>query len=164
MRNDDQLLPEGEPVRIIGNTSALHHKTTGDRHDHVCDNTTKCERAGAPTTLPGWWVPVNTHSTPVLTSVRRLWVARRSVTTDNKDATTDESNSLHWTMKSRMIAEAHRLQDPDPHFLKSYLSRDVNESAAYFEEHPELKFDGCKSKRAVVSAFTKQGNRSCATA
>ena len=29
----------------------------------------------------------------------------------------------------------------------------MNESAAYFEEHRELKFDGCNSKRAVVSAF-----------
>ena len=29
----------------------------------------------------------------------------------------------------------------------------MNESAAYCEEHPELKFDGCNSKRAVVSAF-----------
>ena len=29
----------------------------------------------------------------------------------------------------------------------------MNESAAYFEEHRELKCDGCNSKRAVVSAF-----------
>ena len=34
-----------------------------------------------------------------------------------------------------------------------HRSHDVNESAAYFEEHPELKFDCNNSKRAVVSAF-----------
>ena len=88
----------------------------------------------------------------MLTSVRRLWVARRSVTTDNQDATTDEPNSLHGTMKSRMVAE-HMVSKIPIHILKSCLSHDVNESAAYFEEHPELKFDGYNSKRAVVSAF-----------
>ena len=74
------------------------------------------------------------------------------MTTDNQDATTDEPNSLHGTMKSRMVAE--RIVSKIPiHILKSCLSHDVNESAAYFGEYPELKFDGCNSKRAVVSAF-----------
>ena len=34
-----------------------------------------------------------------------------------------------------------------------HRSHNVNESATYFEEHPELKFDGNNNKRAVVSAF-----------
>ena len=34
-----------------------------------------------------------------------------------------------------------------------HRSHDVNESVAYFEEHPELKFDGNNSMCAVVSAF-----------
>ena len=34
-----------------------------------------------------------------------------------------------------------------------HRSHNVNESATYFEEYPELKFDGNNSKRAVVSAF-----------
>ena len=128
------------------------------------DNTTECNHVlrswrsgGGSTTLP-WvevshgWVPVNTHSTPVLTLVRKLWVARRSVTTDNQDATTDEPNSLHGTMKSRTVAE--RMVSKSPiHILKWCLSHDVNDSVACFEEHPKLKFDGCNSKRAVVSAF-----------
>ena len=60
------------------------------------------------------------------------------------------------------------------HILKSCPGTDVNASVAYFEKHPELKFDGNNSKRAVVSAFKNpdswlkslciEGNRSCATA
>ena len=34
-----------------------------------------------------------------------------------------------------------------------HRSHDVNESVAYFEGHPELKFGGNNSKRAVFSAF-----------
>ena len=34
-----------------------------------------------------------------------------------------------------------------------HRSHDVNESVAYSEKHPEFKFDGNNSKRAVVSAF-----------
>ena len=34
-----------------------------------------------------------------------------------------------------------------------HRSHNVNESATYFEEHPELKFDGNNSKRALISAF-----------
>ena len=34
-----------------------------------------------------------------------------------------------------------------------HRSHNVNESALYFEEHLELKFDGNNNKRAVVSAF-----------
>ena len=56
------------------------------------------------------------------------------------------------TMKSRTISELMVSKSPI-HILKSCLSHDMNESVAYFEEHPELKFDGCNSKRAVVSAF-----------
>ena len=43
-------------------------------------------------------VPVNTHSTCPCEG--RLWVARCSLTTDNQDATTDEPNNLHGTIKS----------------------------------------------------------------
>ena len=74
------------------------------------------------------------------------------MTTDNHDATTCEPNSLYGTVKSRMVAERMVCKSPIL-ILKSCLSHDVNESVAYFEGHPELKFDGCNSKRAVVSAF-----------
>ena len=74
------------------------------------------------------------------------------MTTENQDATTDEPNNLHGTMKSRMVAE--RLVSKSPILiLKSCLIHDVNESVAYFDEHLELNFDSCKSKYAVVSAF-----------
>ena len=50
---------------------------------------TTCVRAGALVPPhPAWvevshgWVPVNSHSTPVLTSIRRLWVARYTETTE----------------------------------------------------------------------------------
>ena len=45
---------------ICGNQTALHHKTTGNRHNHVYDNTTKCNHvrkswlSGTSTTLLGW--------------------------------------------------------------------------------------------------------------
>ena len=70
-----------------GNQTALHHKTTGNRHDHVYDNTTKCNhvrkswRSGY-LHHPAWvevshgWVPVDTHSTLVPILPGRLWVAR----------------------------------------------------------------------------------------
>ena len=57
-----------------GNQTALHHKTTTTRYNHVYDN-------------PAWvevshgWVPVNTHSTPVLGLPWRLWVVRHIETT-----------------------------------------------------------------------------------
>ena len=55
--------------------------------------------------MPHRWIPVNTHSTPVLTSVRRLWVARYTETTEDGDTTTDEPDTLHKTHESRMVAE-----------------------------------------------------------
>ena len=83
-------------------------------YDHVYNNTStstdarKSWRSGTSTTLvevPHGWVPVNTHSTPVLTSVRRLWVARYTETTEDRDTTTDEPDTLHETYESRMVAE-----------------------------------------------------------
>ena len=69
----------------------------------------KSWRSGTSTTawveVPHVWVPVNTHSTPVLTSVRRLWVAPYTETTEDCDTTTDEPDTLHKTYESRMVAE-----------------------------------------------------------
>ena len=69
----------------------------------------------------------------------------------------------YGTLKSRMAAEpwlqTHGEQEPNPHPdvvsgpRKLSAPQYVNESATYFEEHPELKFDGNNNKRAVVSAF-----------
>ena len=42
-----------------------------------------------------------------------------------------------------------------------HRSHDVSESVAYFEEHPELKFDGNNSRRAVVSAFKNPDSLLC---
>ena len=50
-----------------------------------------------------------------------------------QDATTDEPNNLHGTMKSRMVAELMVSKSPI-HILKSCPSQDVNESVACFEE------------------------------
>ena len=50
------------------------------------------------------WVPVNTHSTPVLTSVRKLWVPRPQ---NDRDSTNDEPNSLHGTLKSGTCTRKH---------------------------------------------------------
>ena len=66
------------------------------------------------------------------------------------DTTPYEPNSLHGTMKSRMVAE-HAV--PQIYILKSCPGGDVNASVAYVDKHPELWFDGNNSKRAVVSAF-----------
>ena len=101
---------------ICGNQTTLHHKNTGNRHDHVYDKTStrnhvrKSWRFGTSPTL-SWW-RYHTGGSRSLPTVHpspcegRLWVARRSVTTDNQDATTDEPKNLHGTMKSHMIAEA----------------------------------------------------------
>ena len=91
----------------------------------------------------------------------------------------------YWTLKSRMAAEpwlqTHGEQEPNPHPdvvsgpRKLSGPQSVNESATYFEEHPELMFDGNNNKRAVVSAFkkpdswlkscaSKEGDWSCVTA
>ena len=51
--------------------------------------------------VPHGWVPVNTHRKLVLTSVRRLWVARYTKTTEDRDTTTDEPDTLHKTYESR---------------------------------------------------------------
>ena len=53
--------------------------------------------------VPHGWVQVNTHSTPVLTSVRRLWVARWTETTKDRYPTTDEPDTLHKTYESRIF-------------------------------------------------------------
>ena len=50
--------------------------------------------------VPHGWIQVNSHSTPVLTSVRRLWVARYTETTEDRDTTTD---TLHKTYESRIF-------------------------------------------------------------
>ena len=69
----------------------------------------------------------------------------------------------YGTLKSRMVAEpwlqTHGEQEPNPHpdvvsgQWKFSAPQSVNESVTYFEEHPELMFDGNNNKRAVVSAF-----------
>ena len=48
-----------------------------------------------------------------------------------------------------MVAE-HAV--PQSNIFKSCPGTDVSARVAYFEKHPELKFDGNNSKRAVVSA------------
>ena len=40
-----------------------------------------------------------------------------------------------------------------------HRSHDVNESVTYLEEHPEFKFGGNNSKRAVVSALENPDSR-----
>ena len=58
---------------------------------------------------PAWvehhgWVPVNTHSTPVLTSVRRLWVARpRARASDTH--TSDTKCEQHGWRPNSLVAE-----------------------------------------------------------
>ena len=41
----------------------------------------------------------------MLTSVRRLWVARYTETTEDRDTTTDEPDTLNKTYESRMVTE-----------------------------------------------------------
>ena len=88
-----------------------HHKTTTIRHDHVYNNTSKRTqvrkswRSGTSIVLPGWRCHTVGPRTPVLTSVRRLWVARYTETTEDRDTTTDEPDTLHKTCESHMVAE-----------------------------------------------------------
>ena len=79
---------------------------------------------------------------------------------DHRTTATNDEPTVSRTLKSRMWLQTHGQQEPDPHpevvpgppeFVCT-ASHDVNESVAYFEEHPELKFD-CNNKRAVDSAF-----------
>ena len=66
-------------------------------------------RSGTSTTLPGWryhtggfWSIPTVHPCPC---EGRLWVARQTETTEDRNTTTDEPNILHKTRESRMVAE-----------------------------------------------------------
>ena len=89
-----------------GNQTTFHHKTTGNRHDHVTstlNHERQSWRFGTSTTLPGWrYHTGGSQSIPTVHPCpceERLWVARRSVTTDNQDATTDEQANKYEVWK-----------------------------------------------------------------
>ena len=103
-----------------GNQTALHHKTTTFRCDHMYDDTST---RAAYLHHPAWvevshgWVPVNTHSTPVPGLPGRLWVARYTDTTGRPRHDLRRAQQFHGTLKSRMVAEPwllHGQQEPDP--------------------------------------------------
>ena len=93
----------------------------------------------------GW---VNTHSTPVPLRGNAVGSSsqcdRRQPRRDNRRAQESSGNGEIPQGTGALLRPIHILK-PCP--------SDVNESVAYSEEHPELKFDGNNSKRAVVSSF-----------
>ena len=108
-------------MQFCGCQQHLHHKTSGHRRDHVRNvhadrmHVRKSWRSGTSTILPGWRGHTGgSRSIPTVhpcpQSGGRLWVARLNETTDetteDRDSTTDEPETLHKTYESRKFAKS----------------------------------------------------------
>ena len=105
-----------EKNRTCGCQQHRHHKTSGHRRDHVRNvhadrmHVRKSWRSGN-LHHPAWveghtgGSPVNTHSTPVPPYRGEAVGSSPTETTEDRDSTTDEPETLHKTYESRMVAE-----------------------------------------------------------
>ena len=88
----------------------MHNNTS--KRKHVRESRRSC----ASIVLPGWmvphgWVPVNTHSTPVLFLGRRLWEARHTETTEHHMS--HKQRAQHTPQDLRVAHSSGALGEPE---------------------------------------------------
>ena len=101
-RSDGEFVePRSFYVRYTSLIATLSHDNNNHRTSKHASTSWRSD--GSPSCLGGsshGWVPVKTHSTPVPTSVGRLWVAQDTPIHNNEPKKTQHDNNIFFLPKS----------------------------------------------------------------